>query len=234
MAGRKLDRKYYIMIAIVYAAVFLIYNIIVLPLFGDKNGVFWTSYAFMFLGFAAVIAVTFITFKSVDVEAVFMNIPLMSLSIFYFCAELFASFVFMIARNVAPLPLALAVQAILLLAFIIVAVMALIEKDAVQSINQNVDKKSKSIKILAGKVKLLEDQCLDSELKAELHKVSEAIRYSDPMTTEVTEDLDDMINGKVKELKLLCADNNKNEAMQTCYKLASYIAERNMLLKNSK
>lgn len=232
--SKKTDKKYIIMMAVVYAAVFAIYNIITLTAFGDKNDVFWLSYAFMCCGFAANMIVAYLTFQKSDAEAVFMNIPLMSFSVFYFVAELFASFVFMLFRSIASATLAVVIQSVMLLIFIIFAMLALMSKGVFENINENIDTKVRSIKNLSVQVKVLEEQCLDSELKKELHKIQEAIRFSDPMTTSVTEGLDDMITSKVKELKYLCSNNDKNGSLQVCYKLSSYISERNLLLKNSK
>ncbi len=228
------DKKYIIMIGIVFAAVFAIYNIITLLIFKEKNDVFWLSYVFVCVGFAANILVSYLTFKKSDAEAIFMNIPLMSFSVFYFLAELFASFIFMLFRFVVSPTLAVVVQSIMLLIYIIFAVLALINKGVIDDINRDIQTKVRTIKNLSIQVKLMEDQCLDPELKRELHKVQEGIRFSDPMTTDVIEDIDDMIHSKVKELKYLCSNNDKNGAIQVCYQLSSYISERNMLLKNSK
>ncbi len=226
----KLKLKQYLTISIVYAAIFAIYNIIVLLVFNNKNDIYWTSYAFMAAAFVANISVTLFSFKTLDVEAVFLGIPLLSFSIFYFFGELFISFVFMLFRGFANLKLAIAIQVIFLLVFIIFAAIAILSRDAVVGITKDVDTKVKTIKLLSVDVKLLEDQCTDKELKAELHKVAEAIKYSDPMTNPALADLDNMINGKVSELKYQCNNNNKNEAMQICFQLSAYIAERNQKL----
>ena len=90
------------------------------------------------------------------------------------------------------------------------------------------------IKSLAVDVQLLENECMDTELKTQLHKTREAIQYSDPMTNDSVTQLDEMIKGKVSELKYLCQSNNKAEAMQTCFKLQAYIKERNAKLLVSK
>ncbi len=226
----KLKLKQYLTISIVYAAVFAIYNIIVLLIFNNKNDVFWTSYAFMAAAFVANISVTLFSFKTFDVEAVFMGIPLLSFSIFYFFGELFVSFVFMLFRGFASLKLTIAIQVIFLLVFIIFAAVAILSRNAVVGITKDVEDKVRTIKLLSVDVKLLEDQCMDKELKAELHKVAEAIKYSDPMTNPALADLDNMITGKVSELKYQCNNNNKNEAMQICFQLSAYISERNQKL----
>ena len=231
---KKLNAKQYMNVAVVYAAIFAIYNIIVLLAFENKNNIFWISYSFMCIAFIVNITVTLYSFKSLKVEAVFMGIPLLSLSVFYFFGELFISFVFMLFKAYAGVKLTVAIQTIYMLLFVIAAAMALLGKDAVESINKNVETNVKTIKLLSVDVSMLEQQCLDSELKAELHKVSEAIKYSDPMTNEYVADLDELIHGMVKELKYQCNSNNKNEAMQLCYKLSSIIAERNQKLMITK
>ncbi len=227
---KKLNVKQYLTVSILYAAIFAIYNIIVMLLFDDKNAIFWTSYAFMCAAFIANISVTVFSFKSLDVEAVFMGIPLLSFSIFYFFGELFASFVFMLFRGVVGIKLTVAIQVIFLLIFVIFAAVALLSKNTVEGITKDVETKVRTIKLLSVDVKLLEEQCMDKELKAELHKVAEAIRYSDPMTNEALADLDNIISGKVSELKYHCNNNNKNEALQLCYQLSAYISERNQKL----
>jgi hypothetical protein len=218
------------MIAVVYAAVFAIYNIIVLLAFGDKNNIFWASYAFMAIAFIVNIGAVLYSFKSTDVEAMFMNIPLASLSVFYFFAELFISFVFMLFRKHVGIKLTVSTQVIFLLMFIIVAVIAIMSRDAVQSINKEVETKVRNLKNLSVDVKMIEMQCTDSELKNELHKIEETIRYSDPMTNDSIAELDDMIKAKIVELKYLCSNNNKSEAMQACNQLKSFLAERKQRL----
>lgn len=231
---KSIDKKQYLLFAVVYAAIFAIYNIIVMLLFSGKNHIFWISYGFMCASFAANIFVTIYSFKKLDAEAVFLGIPLLYFSIFYFLGELFMSFVFMLFRNHASTKLTLALQVIFLLIFVIFSAFAMMSRNIVSEINETVDKNAKNIKMLSGEVKLLEDQCLDKELKAELHNVQQAIHYSDAMSNEYVAELDELIHNSVRELKYMCNNNNKSEAMQICVKLESYINERKVKLINSK
>lgn len=220
-----------LLLAVVYLAVLGIYNILVFNIFKNPNEVFWVSYVFMTLAVLVNVGVTMLTFfKEKDIETVFFGIPLLSFSVFYVFAELFVSVVFMIFRNSLGLTLPLIVQSILLLVFIIISAIALLSKDVVQGVENTVKTNSANIKMLSVDVQVLENQCLDSELKQQLHKVAEGIKYSDPMTNAAVAQLDEMIRGKVNELKYLCQNNQKNEAMQVCFQLQSYISERNSKL----
>ncbi len=226
--------KKYILSSVIYGVVFLIYTLLVMLIFPDKNSVFWACYAFMFIGFAVNVGVMLFTFKSGDVEAAFFGIPLISFSIFYFFAELFASLVFMIFRNKVTIVLPVIVQVILLLVFILFAAFALLARTTVVEKTEDIKTKVSTVKNLSIDVKVLEDACADPQLKNALHKVSEAIRFADPMTNDSVADLDNVINGKVSELKMYCGSNNKDSAMQVCTQLLSFISERNMRLMQSK
>lgn len=226
--------KNYTMLAVIYVAVFAIYNVLVFLIFGDKNDCFWISYAFMCVAFLGNLGIVLYTTKSKNMEAVFLGIPLVSFSVFHIAAEFFVSIVFMLFRNVASVQLTVSIQVILLLIFIIFAAAAILSKNAVESVTQTVSTNVANIKNLSVDVQMLETQCLDPELKKQLHKVAEAIKFSDPMVNDSVAQLDEMIRSKVTELKYCCQNNEKNEAIQICFKLESYISERNKRLMLSK
>ena len=226
--------KNYVIAAIIYAAVFAIYNLFVFLIFNNFNNIFWISYGFMTASLAANIIIVLIASKKTDVEAAFFGIPLLYFSGFHVIAEFFMSFVFMLFREHASVKLTVILQAILFLIVVIFGALAVLSRDTAQTISDTVKQNAFNIKSLAVDVRLLEYDCLDAELKAQLHKVSEAIQYSDPMTNDSVSQLDEMIKGKVSELKYLCQSNNKAEAMQACFKLQAYIKERNNKLLISK
>ena len=221
-------------LAVIYGAFLAIYNIIVLLLFNDKNAVFWSSYAFFTAATLLNVAIAIVCFNRPNMQAVFMGIPLFSISVFYMLAELFAGFVFMLFRNVAGVKLAVAVQAVMLLIFIIVAALALVARNATENVVKDVDTKSKTIKLLAVDVQMLEQHCPDAQLKTKLHKLYEAIYYSDPMTNEFVADLDTLISSKVHELKMTYHSGNLLMASQVCDMLLMLVSERKQKLILSK
>ena len=226
--------KNYTLTAIIYAAVFAIYNLLAFLIFSDYNNIFWISYSFMTASLIANIVIVILASKKSDVEAVFFGIPLISFSVFHVAAELFASFVFMAFKTVVGVKLTVFIQAIMFLVLVVFGALAILSRDAVQNISDTVKVNGFNIKSLAIEVQLLENDCLDDELKKQLHKIRDAIYYSDPMTNDYVAQVDQMIRDKVTELKYFCQSDNKNEALQTCFKLKAYIDERNAKLLISK
>lgn len=226
--------KNYVIAAVIYGAVFAIYSLVIFLVFNNYNSVFWISFGFMTAALIANIVIVLIASKNTDVEAAFFGIPLISFSVFHVIAEFFASFIFMIFKDHASVKLTVIIQLILFLILVIFGAFAILSRDTAQAVSDTVKQNAFNIKSLAVDVKLLEDDCIDAELKTQLHKVSEAIKYSDPMVNDSVAQLDEMIKGKVSELKYFCQSNNKAEAMQTCLKLQAYIKERNNKLLISK
>ena len=238
------EAKQYTRITVIYTAVFAIYNIIVLLLFSEKNHIFWISYGFMCAAFIANVVSMLTAFRrkkpdGTVAEAVFWGIPLFSFSVFYFVGELFMSFVFMLFREHAGTKLCVALQVIFLLVFVIFAMLALISRDVSGEISDNVASNVRAMKLLSADVAALERDCTDPELKKQLHKVEEAIRYSDPMTNSTVSGLDVEISNLVSALENSCRSAAEDEAakksaLETCAQLLSQIAKRNDRLRLSK
>ena len=129
-------KKSWVMTAIIYAIVFAVFNVLVFVIVNKKNGVFWMSYAFMCLAFVIQIVSMLLALRSLETETVFMGIPLASLSFYYFFAAIFVGAVFMFFQN-APFKLAFVLQILILAAYVVVAIMALMARDVVQDVNDN-------------------------------------------------------------------------------------------------
>lgn len=238
------EAKQYQRIAVIFGAVFAIYNIIVMLLFSGKNNIFWISYVFMCLAFGAVVVSMLTAFKRSRLdgtlgEAIFWGIPLFSFSIFYYFGELFLSFVFMLFRNHADPKLCIAIQLIFLLVFVIFAMLALVSRDVTNQTASNVASNVREMKFMSADVAALERDCQDPELKKQLHKVEEAIRFSDPMKNSSVAGLDLAIANLISSLEQYCRaaqedPEAKQGAMQTCQELLSQIAKRNDRLRISK
>lgn len=221
------------MIGVVYLIAFAVFNMLVFFIFDEKNGVFWTSYAFICVAFAVQILSMILSFKSFQVEAVFFGIPLASLSVYYFFAALFAGVVFMIFQNAA-FKLAFAVQIIILAVYGVIAIVTLLSRDYVQDVSDNIQESTTAVKMLRVDVDTLMPLVSDAGLKAALRHLSETVRYSDPMSSSAVTDLEEQILQKVDELRIYCENQQVPEALRTCKETELLFLRRNQVLKVSK
>lgn len=231
--SRVTGKKTGIMLGIIYVIVFAVLNMLIFFIFDEKNNVFWTSYIFICIAFVVQIVSMLLAFQALEVEAVFFGIPLASLSLFYFFAAVFAGAVFMFFQQ-APFKLAVALQVIILAVYVIVAVITLLSRDAVQDVNDNIKVNVTAIKTMQADVEVLMSLVNDAALKNSIRKLSETIRYSDPMSNDAVVDIEDQIVQEISELRILCENGENAEAVQSCRQIELLFLQRNKLLKASK
>lgn len=225
--------KNLLLTGLIYAILLAVYNLLVFVIFKNHTSVFWISYAFMTLAFVVQVVSMLLSFKKGDVETAFFSIPLASFSVFYFFAELCVSVVFMIFQGVG-VTIPLVIQILILATFSVIAIIALMARDAVQEIGDNVKQKVVQLKSTKVDIDILVASCLDPDLKAKLKRLSETIKYSDPMTTDAIADVEQRIQQKVSELRIYCENSEVEEAKKTCLTLELLYIERNKKLMVSK
>ncbi len=221
------------MIGLIYLIAFAVFIMLVFFIFKDRSGVFWMSFIFAVIAFAVKLASIFLAFQAFEVEAVFFGIPLASLSLYYFFAQVFCAVVFMIFHS-APAKLAFALQVIILAVFAIVAIITLFTRDAIQDVDDNIKISTTAIKTMQADVESLRDAAGDPELKNRLRKLAETIKYSDPMSNDAVLDIEDQIMQSLSELRIYCEDNDKANAMQACRNTEMLFLQRNRTLRATK
>ena len=217
----------------VFGIVFAIYNLIVFLFLKPETPVFWMSYGFMVLAFALQILGMYLAFKEFSVQAIFFGIPLAQFTLYYFFAELFMSFVFMLFQNITwKIPLVL--QVILLAVYAIVAIVSVFVRDASVAAKDKVQSSASVMRLNVVDIEMLRDVAEDPELKNQLRRLAEAVRYSDPMTNDMIADVDARIRQETMALQTYCEDNDVDAAKESCAKLQRLYVERNKKLLATK
>ena len=217
-------------IALIYVILLGVFNLLVFTIFKTRTNVFWLSYAFMTLAFVVQIISMFLSFKTADVETAF---PLASFSIYYLCAALVIGALFMIFQQ-ASFTLALVIQLLVLAVFLIIAIISLMARDTVQQIGENIKENVTNLKSVLVDIELMRDSCSNPELKEALRKLSETVKYSDPMTNDSVASVEQRIMRKVSELRINIDDGQIADAKQACGELERMYIERNKKLAISK
>ena len=216
-----------------FGIVFLVYNLAVFLFLTPETPVFWISYGFMVLAFLLQILGMYLSFKDFTVEAAFFGIPLAQFTLYYFFAELFMSTVFMIFQNITwKIPVFL--QIVLLAVYGVVAIVSVFSRDAAVSAKDKVMHSAAAQRMDTIDIEMLQDYVKDAELKHQLRRLAEAVRYSDPMKTDAIADVDARITQETFALRTYCEDGDVESAKASCAKLQRLYVERNKKLLASK
>ena len=134
----------------------------------------------------------------------------------------------------APFALALIVQAVILGIYAIVAILSVMGRDAAQDANDHVKEHVTALRTMQVDVDMLLAAAQDPGVKASLKKLSDTVRYSDPMSTPAVADVENEIRQAISELRILCENNQTEGAILACRRLEMLFLRRNQLLKASK
>ncbi len=107
-------------------------------------------------------------------------------------------------------------------------------RNVVQDVSDNVRGSVQSIQTLKADVDIYIPQVTDPELKKALQKLSETIRYSDPMSNGAVADIEGQIMQNMNDLRVLIENNQNREAVQICRDIEVLFLQRNSLLKATK
>ena len=195
----------------------------------DK-GVFWIAYALITLSFIAQLITAYKFIKDDSNEKMFLNIPLLRTGYMAIIVSLIVGMVFMIFPV---LPAWIGAVVCLLIAgyFVIACVKASAVANIVADIDAKVKTKTAFIRMAIVEAENILARATTTEIKVEIKKVYEALKYSDPMSNPALDDIEQDIDNGLKELKKAVTDSNVTKVEEISARLLLNVKERNSKCK---
>ena len=229
----KKNFKYF---AVIWAILLALFNVICFVTPDEMNGMskyagaFWVGYIFITAAFVGQLICAFIAFKAENIEKMFYNVPLISLS---FIGLIVMAVVGALTMAIPNLPnwIGIIVCAIVLAFTAIAVVKASMAADNVQQVEQKVKAQTFFIKSLTVDADTLLSQAKSDDIKAECRKVYEAVRYSDPMSNDALAAAESQITLKFSALSDAVKADNTADVKTLASELLVLIADRNKKCK---
>lgn len=190
----------------------------------DKS-VFWIAYVFIIISFVIQL-ITAYKFIKGSKEKMFLNIPLLRIG---HCAVI-VSTIIGIAFMVFPiLPAWIGAIVCLLITgyFVIASINASIVANVVEKVDMEVKTKTRFIRMAIVEAEEILSRAKTNEVKAEVKKVYEALKYSDPMSKPEFESIEQAIDNELRALKQAVMANDKNSTLSISASLLLNINDRN-------
>ncbi len=222
------------MLAAILAISFVAYNVILFVLCGftGHTAIFWMSWIFMLVAFAAMAgAGVILGQKGMFLRDWLFGYPIVKHSTVYIIAEFCASTLFIIFEHHIKWGWAFAVQFLFLCIYGVCAISCFLAKETIEDVHNNVSDKTRFIKLLRVDAEMLIEKCGDDETKEECKKLAEAIRYSDPMSNESLFELEKDLALTVSECDKAVSAKDFALAKELCAKAILQLTERNKKCK---
>lgn len=227
-------KRIYITIAIVFVA----FSVISFVLPFGHSAVFWVAYLF---GAIAVGVQAYVMPKAfVDgssARSKFYGFPIARVSVAYLSLQIILSLMFMaLAKQTSSW--VLRIEVILSVALLGAAVIGFFATDSIREEVQRQDthlkKDVERMRALQSQMVSLVNQCSDSETKAALEKLSEAFRFSDPVSCDATMTIEDDLASYVDDMQNALLEGDNESIVDLCAKATPVLARRNQICKQNK
>ena len=229
----KLNKKSISML-IVYAIILVVYILAFCIIPFPKIAASYISFAFTIVSILASLGITAFAFKDDDaLVSKIYGFPVFRIGYLYVAVQFVVGVIICIIATFVAVPywVALLLSVILLGAAGIGVVATDNVRDAIQNIDNEVERVTKATKIFKLDIATIIDICEDAEVSKELNKLAEELKYSDPVSSEATEETETQLLEEIRILRLFVEADDKENALKQIRKTMNLLAERNRICK---
>ncbi|MGN0584683.1 MAG: hypothetical protein ACI4JD_04445 [Ruminococcus sp.] len=228
--------KYFKPFIITWSVLLVLFNVIAFAsagwIFFEKyTPSFWIGYAGVMLAFIGNFFCTYTVLKENSAKKFFYNLPIISLAYSGLIASFLAGGLCML---ISPLPYyaAAIACAVILAVYIIAVVNAKTASGKLQAIDKETEIKTQFIRAITAEAENLKAKAESAEAKANVQKVYEALRYSDPMSSDALYEIEMEMQSAFEKFADAVKSGNDGYAEAKC--LIKLTAERNSKCKTLK
>ena len=220
---------------IITILVLVVFNLVcfITPLFTNSS-VFWICYAFATAAIVVEALVIGITANKPGLKSKFFGLPILRTVWICFGTTIVLSLVYMMIEIFVSVPVWIVITSlsIVLVTAIIMLLTMDLAIDHIKKTDEHIRVKVLFIKSTEVKVRVCISKTETATVKKELFSLMEAIRYSDPMTNNDLESIEDDISLRVDNLPSFLS--NENDAVAQIKRIKELLEERNEICKISK
>ena len=218
---------------ILLAVVAAVFSLIAFVLPVEKTSVFWIAYVCGLFAILFQLYIFKISFDG-DAKSRFYGFPIARVGVYYLAAQLILSIAEIALASIIPLWVVVIVNALLLA----LAVIGCVTTDAMRDeiIRQDVQLKKdvSRMRELQSLATSMLAQCTDENMKQTVKKIADELRFSDPVSSNATVELEEELKNQMADIQQAVADGDASSAKMLCEKLLSSLAERNRICSISK
>ena len=181
---------------LILAIVLIVFAIVAFAAPFEKTPVFWASFVFGLLAICFQIPLWNKALSGERLKSKFLGFPVLHIGISYLIIQLIVSIIMMAVPGI-PLWIAIIVDVIILAFACVFITSGGVARTAIEETEEKIQAKTSYLKILKADVDVLLSKEADTEVREALRKLSDEIRYSDPMSNSALENIEAEITEKL-------------------------------------
>ncbi|MBQ9038546.1 MAG: hypothetical protein IJ119_03555 [Clostridia bacterium] len=220
---------------IIIAIALVVFSVIAFAIPFAHTTAFWVAYGF---GALAILFQLYIFKASFagdgDAKSRFYGFPIARLGVYYLVVQLIVSVIEMALARVIPTGGAVAINVLLLALAVVGCITVDAMRDEIIRQDTALKKNVGNMRELQSLSAALVGQCADASLKPTLQKLADEFRYSDPVSSEKTLELEEDMKLQLGDIQQALVEGDSDGAKKLCGKLMGSLAERNRVCSVSK
>lgn len=215
--------------------IFVVFSVIAFAAPFEKNVVFVLGYLFGVIAIAAQIYFFKISFaRGEDVKSKFYGFPIAKLGVIYLVLQMGISVVEFVTAKFLPVWVVVIVN-ILIMAFAAVGgIAAEIMRDEIVRQDVQIKTDVKNIRALQSQTASFVGMCQDVDIKKKLQDLADDFKYSDPVSSEDTKEMETELKFLVNEIQRALVDGDMKSVESFCVRVKACLEERNRVCKLGK
>ena len=213
---------------------FAVFSVIAFVIPYPKNTVFWIAYA---CGVFAILFQLYIfrsSFGKADARSRFYGFPIARLGIYYLVAQLAVSIIEIALSKFLPTWVVIIINVLILAVALTGCITTETMRDEIAAQDTKLKRSVSNMRELQSISATLADQTTDVDLKATLTKLADEFKFSDPVSSEKTMELESDLRRRIDDLQQAITESDANAAKVLCGKLSMCLKERNRISATSK
>lgn len=210
---------------LILAIVLVVFAVVAFVAPFEKTPVFWASFVFALLAICFQIPLWNKALSGETLKSKFLGFPVLHIGIAYMIIQLIVSIIMMAVPGI-PLWIAIILDVVILAITCGLVASGGVARTAIEETEEKLKAKTSFIKNLKADVDVLISKETDTEVKEALRKLSDEIRYSDPMSSVALES----IEAEISE-KLMSISSSVESKMDVITEISGLIKQRNIKCK---
>lgn len=210
---------------LILAIVLVVFAVIAFVAPFEKTPVFWASFVFSLLAICFQIPLWNKALSAETLKSKFLGFPVLHVGIAYLIIQLIVSIIMMAVPGI-PLWIAIIVDVLILAIACGLITSGGVARTAIEETEEKIQARTSFIKCLKADVDVLLSKETDTEVKTALRKLSDEIRYSDPISNSAVEGIEAEISEKLASVPT--AGENKTNVIS---EISGLIKQRNIKCK---
>lgn len=198
------------------------------------TAVFWLGFGFGAFALLFQLYIVYASRVNGDARSRFYGFPVLRVGACFLAAQMVASLAEMaLARNLPAWPV-LIVNTVLAALMLIGCITVEAVRDEALRQDAQVRRNTGGMRELQSLAASLAEACEEEELKKPLRELADALRYSDPVSSEQTELPEAQLRSRLEAIREGLAGGDSENVRRLCAKAMGDLAERNRICKLSK